>query len=137
MQTYVEFRSDKFPPYEGEEKLINPDLWGKRLAEFLRDKLRGEGFETEEPIAEDWGWVVPVVNDRFSLWIGCGRYQEYTNGFLCIIEPHKPFVRRFFKKVDTRERVDSLQRALDRILTDDGIEGKRWWTHEEFNRPAR
>ena len=33
MKTQVEFRSDKFPPYEGEEEQINPGLWGKRLAE--------------------------------------------------------------------------------------------------------
>ena len=35
MKTQVEFRSSKFPPYEGEEKQINPGLWGKRLAELL------------------------------------------------------------------------------------------------------
>ena len=53
VQTHVEFRSDRFPAYDGEEEQINPGLWGKRLAEFLRDNLRTEGFETEEPIAED------------------------------------------------------------------------------------
>jgi len=68
--TYVEFRSDRFPPYEGEEEQINPDLWGKRLAEFLRDKLRAEGFESSEPIAEDWaGWSHwPTSNFAFD-WL--------------------------------------------------------------------
>lgn len=115
MQTCVEFRSDRFPAYDGEEEQINPGLWGKRLAEFLRDNLRKEGFETEELIAEDWGWVVPVANQQFSMWIGCGNYQKYPDGFLCFIEPHKPFVRRLFKKIDTRERVASLQKALDKV----------------------
>src|SRR6266849_8909352 len=54
METHVEFRSDRFPPLEGEENLINPDLWGKRLADFLREGLARQGFETKEPIAEDW-----------------------------------------------------------------------------------
>jgi hypothetical protein len=112
VQTQVEFRSDRFPPYDGEEELINFGLWGKRLAEFLCDGLRGQGFETEEPIAEDWGWMLPIVNEEFRLWIGCGRYQEYPDGFVCGIEPHKPFVRRFFKKIDIRERVAALQRAF-------------------------
>jgi hypothetical protein len=34
IRTHVEFRSNKFPPYEGEEEQINPGLWGKRLAEY-------------------------------------------------------------------------------------------------------
>jgi len=40
MKTQVEFRSESFPPYEGEEDEINPGLWGKRLAEYLQQKLR-------------------------------------------------------------------------------------------------
>ncbi len=113
---------------------MNPGRWGKRLAEFLRDNLRKEGFETKRPIADDWGWVLPVANDPFRLWIGCGRYQEYSDGFLCFIEPHTPFVRKLFRKIDIQARVESLQRAIDKILSEaDGIREKRWWTHEEFN----
>jgi hypothetical protein len=135
VETHLEFRSDRFPPYEGEQELINPDLWGKRLAEFLRDGLRAEGYVVDEPIAEDWGWVLPIANKEFTLWIGCGRYQEYPDGFLCFIEPHKPFVRRFFKKIDTRDTVRALRESMDRILTEvSGVRAKRWWTHEDFSR---
>jgi len=138
MLTHVEFRSDRFPPYDSEEQQINPRRWGKRLAEFLREKLRGEGFETREPVAEDWGWYVRVVNQEFHLWIGCGNYDEYPDGYLCFIEPHKPCVRRILKKIDTRERVASLQRAMDKILSEEaGIRAKRWWTDKEFNHPRR
>jgi hypothetical protein len=138
MLTHVEFRSDLFPPYEGEELLINPDLWGKRLTEFLRDKLRGEGFETDEPIAEDWGWVVPIANKGFRLWVGCGHYQEHADAYLCFIEPHRPFMRRFFWKIDIRERLASLQRAMDKVLAQaEGIREKRWWTYEQFSSPRR
>lgn len=134
METHVEFRSDKFPPLDGEEKLINPDLWGKRLADFLREGLRKQGFETGEPIAEDWGWLVPVVNKSFRLRIGCGHYQEYDDGFLCFIEPHKPFVRKFLKRVDTRQRISALRQAMDIVLAEEeGIRSKRWWTYEGFN----
>jgi hypothetical protein len=137
VQTHVEFRSDRFPAYEGEEEQVNPGLWGKRLAEFLRDNLRREGFQAGEPIAEDWGWVVPVANEPFALWIGCANYQEYPDGFLCFIEPHMPFVRRLLKKIDTQEHVSTLQRAIDKILSEaDGIREKRWWTHTEFMNPA-
>ena len=138
VQTQVEFRSDRFPAYDGEEQQVNPGRWGKRLAEFLRDNLRTEGLEIDEPFAEDWGWVVPVVNKSFRLWIGCGNYQEYPDGFLCFIEPHTPVVRKVLQKVDTQERVAALQSAIDKILTEDaGIRAKRWWNYDEFNNPAR
>ena len=137
MLTHLEFRSGSFSALPGEENLVNPSLWGKLLADFLRDGLRGEGFETGEPIAEDWGWVVPLKNREFRLWIGCGHYQEYADGFLCFIEPHNPFVRRFLRKIDTRERITRLQHALDRILSESaGVREKHWRTHEEFNRLA-
>jgi hypothetical protein len=35
----------RFPAYEGDQEQINPGIWGKRLAEFLRDSLRKEGLE--------------------------------------------------------------------------------------------
>jgi len=82
--------------------------------------------------------MVPIVNEDFPLWIGCGRYEEYPDGLLCFIEPHTPFVRRFLKKVDTRERVEALQRAMDKALAETaGIRAKRWRTHEDFNSQAR
>ncbi len=138
MLTCVEFRSDRFPAYDGEERQINPGLWGKRLAEFLRDGLHAEGFNTGEPMAEDWGWRIDLENDGFDLWIGCGRYQEYPDGFLCSIEPHVSHVRKLLRTIDTRKRVDSLKRSLDKILVEaDGVRATRWWTHEEFNAPPR
>jgi hypothetical protein len=135
--TIVEFRSDRFPAYDGEDNEINPGIFGKRLAEFISDGLGREGFQPEELFTEDWGWVVPVKNKGFSLWIGCANYQEYPDGFLCIIEPHKPFVRRFLRKIATRDRVESLRTALDKILSDEaGIREKQWWTHQEFDQPS-
>jgi hypothetical protein len=144
MKTHVEFRSNAFPPNEGEEDQIKPGRFGKRVAEFLVRGLKEKGFEPLEPIAEDWGWVVPIKNDGFRLWIGCGNYGgmygEYDDGFLCFIEPHRRTIRRFgfLWKVDTFEKITSLQEAIDQLLaTNPGIRGKRWWTYEEFNLPAR
>ena len=134
MKTHVEFRSDKFPPLLRKEEEINPDLWGKRLAEYLEQKLNAESIETCEMNPEDWGWVLPIKNDNFSMWIGCGRYQEYPDGYLCFVEPHKPVVRKFFKKVDTTQKVGQIVEALNRILTSDsGIRNVRWWEENEIN----
>jgi hypothetical protein len=79
-------------------------------------------------VAEDRGWYVRVINQEFHLWIGRGIYEEYDDGYLCIIEPRQPFVRKLFRKIDTRGRVASLQRAMDKVLNEEnGIRAKRWW----------
>jgi hypothetical protein len=136
MNTHVEFKSDQFPPYEGEDEAVNPGRYGKRLAEYIVNGLRSEGVSVEEPVSEDWGWVVTVENATFPLWIGCGNYEEYEDGFLCFIEPSKPMIRRFFKRIDTTETISALRDALDHVLrANPAIRDIRWWTQEEFNHP--
>ena len=135
----VEFRSDDFPPCDGEKEEVNPGLYGKRLAESLVRGLKQHGFEPLEPVAEDWGWGIPIKNAGFKLWIGCGNYQEYPDGFLCFIEPHQPMVRRFFVlwKIDTAKQVTALPQALDHILSAlPGTRDKRWWTYDERHQSA-
>jgi hypothetical protein len=68
MKTHVEFRSDAFAPYDGDEHEINPGRYGRRVAEFLVLGLKDKGFEPLDPVAEDWGWVVPIKNEGFNLW---------------------------------------------------------------------
>jgi hypothetical protein len=134
MKTQVEFRAKKFPPYKEEEELINPGRYGKKLAEYWVKMLSKEGYKPGELIAEDWGWKVPVGNPSFSLWVGCGNYDEYSDGFLCFIEPNKPYIRKWFTKVDASEIIGKLQVAMNKILAaDKEIKNVRWWTHEEFN----
>lgn len=136
MQTHVEFRSDRFPPVAGEEDEVNPGRYSKRLAEFIRRGLAERGFDVAEPFAEDWGWCVPIRNDRFPLWVGCGNYEEYPDGFLCFIEPRKPVIRRWFRKIDTAERVSAVRAALDDLLQTDGIRDVKWWD-DTSNNPRR
>jgi hypothetical protein len=137
MESHVEFRSSAFPPYDGEEAAINPGRWGKRLAEFLAAGLQGRGFVIRDLIAEDWGWVIPIENPSFPLWIGCGNYDEYPDdGFFCFIEPHKPTIRRWFRKVDTIEQVTALRAAMNKVLgAEPSTRGLRWWTYEDVNNP--
>ena len=138
MKTYVEFRSNQFPPYEGEEDAVNPGRWGKRVAEFLAARLPAQGFEVDQPLSMDWGWILPIVNADFPLTISIGNYDQYPDeGFLCFIEPHTPSIRQWFRKIDTQTRIEALQRALDAILSaEPAVHHIRWWTHEEFNRPG-
>jgi hypothetical protein len=137
MKTHVQFRSNKFPPYEGEEEQINPGLWGKRLAEYLTEKLKGLGFEPEPIISEDWGWYLPIKNEAFRLAICCGHQNGDDDEFLCFIDPNKPKIRKLFRKIDTTQQVVRLSDALQKILySDPEIREIHWWTFEEFNNPS-
>lgn len=116
MKTQVEFRSSKFPPYEGEEEQINPGLWGKRLAEYLVAKLGEKGIETEQFVAEDWGYYIPVKNEGFRLAICCGHQNGDDDEFLCFTDPDKPLVKKLFKKIDATAQLTRLTEAMRQIL---------------------
>jgi len=119
MRTQVEFRSSKFPPYEGEEDEINPGLWGKRLAEYFVENLAEKGIETGDIVPEDWGWYVPVRNERFRLALCCGHQDGDDDEFLCFTDPATPVVRKFFRKIDVTPQLTRLIEAVQEILSAD------------------
>ena len=108
MKTQFEFRSSEFPLYEGEQEQINPGLWGKRLAEYFVRKLSEKGIKTEEIIAEDWGWYIPVQNEGFRLAICCGHQDGDDDEFVCFTDPSTPVVKKFFKKIDATAQLTRL-----------------------------
>lgn len=119
MKTQVKFRSSQFPPYEGEEEQINPGLWGKRLAEYLVRKLAEKGIETEEIVAEDWGWYIPVRNDGFRLALCCGRQGGDDEEFLCFTDPKTAVVKKLFKQIDATPQLTRLTQALQQVISAD------------------
>jgi hypothetical protein len=119
MKTFAEFRSSKFPPYDGEEEQINPGLWGKRLAEYLVANLPEHGLIADEPIAEDWGWYIPIKVDGADLALCCGHQYGEEDEFLCFTDPQQPVTRKLFKKVDVTAQLTRLVGAVDAILSAD------------------
>jgi len=119
MNTQVTFRSSKFPPYEGEEEEINPGIWGKRLAEYFVEKLKGTGVEAEEIIGEDWGWYIPIKNEGFRLAICCGHQDGDEDEFLCFTDPATPIIKKLFRKTDATEQLSRLVAVMTKILASD------------------
>jgi hypothetical protein len=120
MKTQVEFRSSKFPPYEGEEELINPGLWGKRLAEYLVEKLSERGVRSGKTVAEDWGYYIPIENEGFKLAICCGhQFVDDKVQFLCFTDPKSPIIKKLFRKIDATSELSWLVEALEHIFASD------------------
>jgi hypothetical protein len=135
MRTHLEFTSTAFPAYPGGDKEINPGIFGKRLAEFLAESLPHQGFKVLCIGAEDWGWMVEIENHEFPLWIGCANYDGTENEFQCFIEPSKPFVRKWFSKIETGPTVEELAAALEAVLLQSGkVSGLRWLSDDEAQR---
>jgi len=134
MRTHVEFVSDAFPSYPGEDDGINPGIWGKKLVEFLAAQLPKYGITPKEFYPEDWGWEMPICNEAFPMFIGCSNQLESGgNHFLCFIDPSKQKVRKgLFKTVDTTKDIERVANALDAILQENPeIRELRWWDENE------
>jgi hypothetical protein len=126
VKTFAEFRSSKFPPY-GEDELMNPDLWGKRLAEYFVATLPVHGLVAGEPIAEDWGWYVPIKVNGAALALCCGHQYGDDDEFLVFTDPPEPVTRKLFKQVDVTAELTHLVQAVDAILsTDPAIQDLSW-----------
>jgi hypothetical protein len=133
MENLVRFRSSQFPSYKTEVEGPNFEngVYGKRIAEYLCGKLPLYGFQVADCFAEDWGWMVCIKHDRkYPLFIGCGHSQESEDSFLCFIEPNRPVIRKWFRKIDVREDVSTLKDALIKILKSDPLIHTVEWSED-------
>lgn len=124
MKTLVSFKSNQFPSFGSEVEGSNFDngVYGKRLADYLCEKLAKQGFQITDCFAEDWGWMVAIKHDRkFPLFIGCGHSDDADDSYLCFVEPDGPVIRNSFKTIDVRDTVTDLKTALKKIIEADPL----------------
>ena len=123
----IEFNSPNFPRSVEDDELTNFEtMHGYGLAKFIGDGLQRKGFGEVDYLPEDWGWYCEVENEEFNLWYGVCSFDETE--FLVQFHPHKPVIRRWFKKIDVSERVEALQAAVFDILAGDADRtmGPKW-----------
>ncbi len=128
MKVEAEFTSDLFPAEPGEEELINPGRFGKKLAQFLAEGFRVRGFQVDEPGAEDWGWYIGLGGLKAPFMIGAGNMDDETNVFRVFIDPSTPTIKKFpFQKIDVGADLSQVSAALAEILeSESGIRGIIW-----------
>jgi hypothetical protein len=66
----------------------------------------------------------------------CGRYEEYENGYLVMIEPKNPVIKKWFAAdIDLTEQLLQLTVALAQILDNEPqIHEVKWWSAAEFEK---
>jgi hypothetical protein len=128
LNAHVEFKSDKFHPYDNENIGADSKRWGKRLAEYLFIKLKENSIIVGDVSLEQWGWSVPIKEKGFQIWVGCGNISGRPDSFLCFIETMPP-LKNSKKKIDVTEEVIQLFSVINDILTSDhDIKDLKWWT---------
>lgn len=123
------FRSDLFDIEPGEDEEINPRIYGRQLAAWLRLRLEEAGYAVEPVIAEDWGRCLVVSRKPFLLWVGCGNVMDYEGTrdddplpagrdvvWTCFTEAEVPLWKRLLKRPDTAPTLARLDAAVSSIL---------------------
>ena len=121
------FKSSKFEIEPGEDEEINPGIYGRQLAAWLKERLQLRGYPVEDVITEDWGRCLMCARDPFMLWVGCANVDDIADEnagpprkedivWHCFATAEVFFWKRLFKRIDTEPAVAKLNRDLAEIL---------------------
>jgi len=70
------FKSSLFEIEPGEDEEINPGIYGRQVATWLRQKLDAAGFTVEDVLNEDWGRCLMCQRSPFALWVGVSSVDD-------------------------------------------------------------
>lgn len=122
------FKSSKFEIEPGEDEEINPGVYGRSLARWLKERLEEKGYSIDI-VDEDWGRCLVCSREPFMLWVGCASLTDYDTGddppakenvtWHCFATAEVFFWKRLFRKIDTKPAVAKLHAELGQILSVD------------------
>jgi hypothetical protein len=123
MEKYIHIRSAKFPILPGEkDELVNEGMYGKALAQYLKEKLKARGYDAPFFCCEDWGWWVELKNAPFVFGV-CIYCDSETNGLLNLFCTEGAMPRQWswrkFRFIDTTPWVAKLREDLVSIFQAD------------------
>jgi hypothetical protein len=118
------FKSSLFEIESGEDDEINPGIYGRQLAQWMKQKLEAGGYPVESIINEDWGRCLMCQRSPFSLWVGVGSVEdeERVDGMLptkdavvwhCFAVTEGGFRMRMFGK---KNEIEATRAKLDAWL---------------------
>ncbi|WP_196887280.1 hypothetical protein [Aureivirga sp. CE67] len=117
MKADILIESNLFPSYKGEEELLNSGRFGKRLAEFLKSELEKENIIIKDLYPTDYSFELRIDQFEFEIFILTGNIDGELNKYLISIEPKKEFVRKWFRKIPSKKRINELYKIIEKKLT--------------------
>jgi hypothetical protein len=112
------FKSTSLEIEPGEDEDINPGIYGRQLAAWLKARLEDHGYPVEV-IEEDWGRCLMCARKPFMLWVGCGAMTGATKEDVvwhCFVVAEPGLLSRFFMKTEAAGAVAKLDYTLGEIL---------------------
>ena len=114
--------TDLFAHREVKPHFINDCCFGEDFAEWLKQRLANvSGFESSDPIQEDYGWGLWVTRGKDKFWIalsyvGEGPTEAPAQWVISVTRPTSlNIVRRLFSKPDVTT-MEALQARIRREL---------------------
>jgi hypothetical protein len=111
----LEFESSLFTVVFGEDDETNPGIYGRSLAQWLSNQLRVVGVVAGDVKAEDFGWLVPVKSEPYSLFVACSS-GEKSNQWMVFAYIEGGLVPRLFRKDKSADLLESLYATVRRCL---------------------
>ncbi|MDR0672416.1 MAG: hypothetical protein LBF93_01875 [Zoogloeaceae bacterium] len=115
----IEFQTDFFKPLPGEDKETNPGCYGKSLALWLAERLKGKGFVIKRVIPEDFGWCIAIAcpDPACDLWLMCGNTDKAGKEWMVWSVGHVAFWKRLFRGMrPVLPELEKLDRHLRELL---------------------
>lgn len=120
------FRSGSFQIEPGEDDSVNPGIYGRQLALWLKERLEDRGQAVLDVFPEDFGWCVRCQFKPFLLWVGCGSINDHESvgvftssdqvTWHCFAVAERPLLGRLFRRYDMAPAFSRLNQLLRDIL---------------------
>jgi hypothetical protein len=121
----LEFESSAFAPVPGEDAATNPGVFGKALAQWLANQLSLAGVAVGEVVAEDFGWVISVNSQPYSLRIACSS-GETPNAWMVFAFAEGGLMSRLLGRDKSSDALESLYVSVRRSLeSESNVHGLR------------
>jgi len=136
--TRISIESKKFPILDGEkEELINENMYGKALCQYLEQKLPKFSIEVPSFFCEDWGWWIDVISKDFKMGLCIYSHPDDKNNperyaILSSITNEKKWVWSKLKRVDVSEDVKKIMDCIENIFKNDPDINKVERRNEDF-----
>ncbi|SOD50219.1 hypothetical protein [Pseudoxanthomonas wuyuanensis] len=125
------FKSTLFEIEPGEDEEVNPRIYGRQLAHWLKPQLERHGYAVADVFPEDWGWCVECNCESHRLFVACGSIEDFdakpddplpskeSVTWHCFPAAEVPFLSRLLKRIDTGPELSRLDAALRVVLSNE------------------
>jgi len=115
----IHARSSRFAIEPGEDEETNPGIYGRALAQWLAAELPGLGWRVKGCIAEDFGRLVEVEDQRFRLFVACASGHDGAESWQVFAFAEGGGLLGMFAKSEKQQLADRLLGDVERVFRND------------------